>query len=58
MVPRSNSSTSLGSLTRRVSMLRFVRKSVLVQRESWRVLHGMRQSSDAVEMEASSLRVL
>ena len=57
-MPRSNSSTSLGSLTRRVSMLRFVRKYVLVQRESWRVLHGMRQSSDAVEMEASSLRVL
>ena len=42
----------------RMSMLRFIRKSVLVQRESWRVLHGLRQSSDAVEMEASSLRVL
>ena len=28
-------------------------KSVVVQRESWRVLHGLRQSSDAVEMEAS-----
>ena len=59
LVPRSNSSTSLGSLTRRVSMLRFVyRKSVLVKRESWRVLHGLRQSSGAAEMEASSLRVL
>ena len=54
LVPRSNSSTSLGSLT----MLRFVRKSVLVKRESWRVLHGLRQSSGAAEMEASSLRVL
>ena len=41
-----------------LSMLRFIRKSVLVQRESWRVLHGLRQSSDAVEMEASNLRVL
>ena len=58
LVPRSNSSTSLGSLTRRVSMLRFVRKSVLVKGESWRVLHGLRQSSGAAEMEASSLRVL
>ena len=57
-MPRSNSSTSLGSLTRRVSMLRFVRKSVLVKREFWRVLHGLRQSSGAAEMEASSLRVL
>ena len=34
LVPRSNSSASLGSLTTRVSMLRFIRKSVLVKRES------------------------
>ena len=34
-------------------MLRLIRRSVLVQRECWRVLHGLRQSSGAVEMEAS-----
>ena len=34
-------------------MLRLIRRSVLVQRESWRVLHGLRRSSGAVEMEAS-----
>ena len=37
------------------NMLRFIGKSVLVQRVSWRVLNGMWQSSGAVEMEARSL---
>ena len=34
-------------------MLRLVGRSVLVQRETRRVLHGLRQSSGAVEMEVS-----
>ena len=37
-------------------MLRLIRRSVLVHRESWRVLHGLRQISGAVEMEASIKR--
>ena len=32
---------------------RHVRRSVLVQRESWRMLHDLRQSFGTVEMEAS-----